>query len=597
MRSIFYSLACGVLVGTSAALQTTTKVCPVLGQVYPVPSGLSSNEKFQAATKLFDAALNTTLETGISTDGAGPFNATTLSIGMFSASEKGLIYQRHYTDPSVRNSKFGTQNADADSIYRLGSISKLLTVYLFLIREGDSRFNDPVTKYIPELAAAASSPPSPNGITPNWNEITIGQLASHMSGIATDYGTSELSYPGVTPPGLPPIPENQAVNCNFVLPDGSFKPCTPEGEYYCIHERGYTDRMIEYLAGVVMEPALFHSGYTPSYSNNGFELLGLVLENITNSDLGKLFTESIVETHCLTHTSLEPPSTLQNAVIPENTTISGWNANLGVLNATGGYFSSTNDMATLGKAMLNGTILSKAQTRRWMKPVTFTANPNQGTGAPWEIFRTQVNGRVIDMYTKNGGFGDYATILVLVPDFDFGFSILTASTRGEAATSPLVYLISEMIASTVLPALDQVAKDQAEAAFAGHYAASSLNSSLTITADDQPGLRVTNWVSNGTEFFQDIGLGNNLGTYVDFRLQPNQLYTEDQVGFTGVGQTMPTPIYTGPFDVNCFTWGSVDRITYGNVGIEEFVFEIDPTTGKATNVQPKALRIKLEKQA
>lgn len=187
MHSIFYFLLCGVLVATSATENTNTKVCPLLGPAYPVPTGLSSNEQFQAATKLIDAALNTTLETGTTVNGPGPYNATTMSIGMFSISEEDLIYQYHYTDPSVRNSKVGLQEVDEDSIYRLGSISKLLTIYLFLIREGDQRFNDPITKYIPELATAvASTSDSLNGITPNWNEITIGQLASHMSGIAID---------------------------------------------------------------------------------------------------------------------------------------------------------------------------------------------------------------------------------------------------------------------------------------------------------------------------------------------------------------------------------------------------------------------------
>ena len=67
----------------------------------------------------------------------------------------------------MRNSSIGTQNVDADSVYRLGSIGKLFTVYLFLIREGDVRFKDPITMYIPELAtASASTAASPNGITP-----------------------------------------------------------------------------------------------------------------------------------------------------------------------------------------------------------------------------------------------------------------------------------------------------------------------------------------------------------------------------------------------------------------------------------------------
>jgi hypothetical protein len=71
-------------------------------------------------------------------------------------SEAGLVHERHYTDPSVALGDVGTKKADADSVYRIGSISQLLTVYLFLIRVGDQRFNDPITKYIPELAAAAA---------------------------------------------------------------------------------------------------------------------------------------------------------------------------------------------------------------------------------------------------------------------------------------------------------------------------------------------------------------------------------------------------------------------------------------------------------
>jgi hypothetical protein len=253
-------------------------------------------------------------------------------------------------------------------------------------------------------------------------------------------------------------------------------------------------------------------------------------------------------------------------------------------------------MATIGKAIMNSTLLSQPQTRRWLKPATFTADVNVGVGSPWEIFRAQVSGRTVDLYTKNGGWGAYSTELVLVPDYEFGFVVLTASALGSTATNAIVYLISEIIGSEVFPVLEEVAKDQAKAAFAGSYATGNLNSSVTITVDDQPGLRVTQWISNGTEILDTILPGGGTGTYVDFRLQPNQLYTGNQIGFTGTYERLPKPIYSGPLDVNCVSWPTVDTFIYGNVGIEEFVFEIDPTTGKATSVSPKALRIKLEKQ-
>lgn len=87
----------------------------------------------------------------------------------------------------MRNSTVGTKSVNSDSVYRLGSIGKVLSVYIFLIQDGDIHWNEPITKYIPELAAAvANNTTAPNGVTPKWNEITLGQLCNHMSGLPRD---------------------------------------------------------------------------------------------------------------------------------------------------------------------------------------------------------------------------------------------------------------------------------------------------------------------------------------------------------------------------------------------------------------------------
>lgn len=61
------------------------------------------------------------------------------------------------------------------------------------------------------------------------------------------------------------------------------------------------------------------SWHTPVYSNNGYELLGLALENITGESFGDTFKTSLVEPLNLTRTFLkvpEPASDL-NAVLYE----------------------------------------------------------------------------------------------------------------------------------------------------------------------------------------------------------------------------------------------------------------------------------------
>ena len=69
----------------------------------------------------------------------------------------------------------------------------------------------------------------------------------------------------------------------------------------------------------------------------------------------------------------------------------------------GGYFSSTNDFATIGKSILNSTLISAARTRRWLKPSSFVNGLNLGVGRPWEINRFQNDdNHTVDIYTKAG---------------------------------------------------------------------------------------------------------------------------------------------------------------------------------------------------
>lgn len=66
---------------------------------------------------------------------------------------------------------------DSNIIYRISSVSNLLIVYTDLAAAGDVSFNEPVTKYIPELAAYTSK--NAAALRTNdidffyWNGITV----------------------------------------------------------------------------------------------------------------------------------------------------------------------------------------------------------------------------------------------------------------------------------------------------------------------------------------------------------------------------------------------------------------------------------------
>lgn len=64
----------------------------------------------------------------------------------------------------------------------------MFTVWAILIEVGDRIWNEPVTRFVPELATAARTLDAKKDPVSyvDWEEVTVGQLASYMSGITRD---------------------------------------------------------------------------------------------------------------------------------------------------------------------------------------------------------------------------------------------------------------------------------------------------------------------------------------------------------------------------------------------------------------------------
>lgn len=174
-----------------ANAENTLGYCPLLGAVFPPPTALSSNSAFTAAKYSISTTLDTICRTG---DGTGDslFNPETNSVSLqiFSARDPNLFYYSHTAAP-VRNASTGVQVVDEDTVFRIGSCSKLWTVLLLLIEAGDASFSEPVVKYIPELGSAAEVAKEKgtkiDGVNAvHWDEVTIGELASQLAGITRD---------------------------------------------------------------------------------------------------------------------------------------------------------------------------------------------------------------------------------------------------------------------------------------------------------------------------------------------------------------------------------------------------------------------------
>lgn len=114
--------------------------CPLLGPVYPAPTALSSSPVIQAAFSNPKNDPETLLAAdNSSSDPYPPARVTTWSIGMFSTTDNSSdpFWQWYYMAASVANSSSGVHTADTDSVYRIGSISKLITVYTMIPSVGN----------------------------------------------------------------------------------------------------------------------------------------------------------------------------------------------------------------------------------------------------------------------------------------------------------------------------------------------------------------------------------------------------------------------------------------------------------------------------
>lgn len=147
----------------------------LLGPQYPHPTSLPSQPPFQSALSSFTTSLTANLT-------QSPYNSTTFSLAIFSTSDEPGQLAWEYHHASTALAAKGGVEVDAEAVYRIGSISKLLTIYLFLVLEGDRLWNEPVARYLPELADLAGE--DVGHAVPDWGAITVGDVAGQVAGLS-----------------------------------------------------------------------------------------------------------------------------------------------------------------------------------------------------------------------------------------------------------------------------------------------------------------------------------------------------------------------------------------------------------------------------
>ncbi|KAK8055214.1 beta-lactamase/transpeptidase-like protein [Apiospora rasikravindrae] len=561
--------------------------CPIYGAEFPKPQRLTESAIWKSAmenlTATFDSidpqAINYSYTVQVFSTNPGP----------------PILFERFTTARDLPKNTTGVKKVDVDTVFRIGSVTKIFTVLTFLAETGDQYFNRPITDFIPELQDIVNRRGNETVDelrTVKWEDITIEALLSQMSGIERDYlilgeiiGTVPLDR--AVRLGFPPLPSRPPCGVNPLC-----------------------DRR-QFFEGIANSYPSFAPWKTPAYSNIAFQLLAYALEKMTGRSFLTSLNQTVLNPLSLQHTYYDnPPERV--GIIPRNVNQTGWRANIGDESPSGNMFASTGDLTALGRAVLGSTVLKPLMTRRWLKPVTYSSDNVAAVGMPWGLRRLRLSStnphRTVTAFTKAGGVGDYSSLLTILPEFDLGITVMVAGPK----TAGGIWTMADYIGAVVLPAYDAATRDDANSRYAGQYVADravypNLTSSIEVTTDPaKPGLGVSSWTSNGTDMVlvaqslqsgmsvpSDPGAGNSSTPAV--RLYYTGLRSGPREAFKAVFEAQGGPDNPGTgFSTDCGTWIDYTGVTYAGMPLDEFIFESDEA-GRVLSVKNLALNVTLQK--
>ena len=594
----------------------STVVADLLGPTYPAPTDLSSSDSHvKKAWSLLSTAFDESLKKNNTTPGFKDLvraGKVTFSTSLFSLRDPAAIdLQYHYTAPQVTSAQYGTNEVNGDSIYRVASISKLITVFTGMLELTDAQWNTPLSEVFPGLASLNKKTGDPLEEI-QWDSITPWTLANQLSGIPTlglpqadalaayniQAATLNVSAESLeAQEGFPPLPLSIFGSCISL-------------EFNCSRS--------SFIDTIASDVPVQLPWATPGYSDLNFMLLGAAISKITGKPFDKMYPDFVFEPLDMASTYVNAP--LSGSAFDDHAVVVGpiegsWNfAENNPTLPSGGILSTINDLNKFGTGVLNSTLLDTVKTREWMKPHTHTASLTTSIGAPWEIVRylNPNTGKVTDIYTKLGDSGAYGGMVALIPDYDAGFTFLNAYYeavptlyRGETALT----LINH-IAEAIIPALEAQAAAEAMTNFVGTYVSedNTINSSLTISFNnsDVPtalsGLSIESWISNGTDMLSvaTTGLGglrpalqpaisnreDGCAGQIAFRASVNSQYSTYLAG--GYGP------FTGFYDANWDVW-TYEGTEYGGYAVRNVVFNVD-AQGYAKSVRIRSTRATLKRK-
>lgn len=182
-----------------------------------------------------------------------------------------------------------------------------------------------------------------------------------------------------------------------------------------------------------------------------------------------------------------------------------------------------------------------------------------------------------------------------MPDYDVGFVILAA----DSDTNPDLNAYADLIATEMIPALEQNSIVAASKSYAGTYI-SATNMSIVIqqAEDSSPGLSLTGFHWGSKDIRATYAEMNNIAPKnLSFRLYPTNVVKQTdnkrKMVFRASFQDVTALADAGT--PTCETWRYVDDFQVNGVSLDAFVFEIEDD--RVVSVEVPALNVTLAKAA
>ena len=285
----------------------------------------------------------------------------------------------------------GNDGSDTEKVYCIGSVSKVYvtTAVMQLVDKGLVGLDTPITEYIPNFRMA----------DPRYTKITVRMLMNHTSGIlGTQYANMEL------------YGDNTMVsNDEFIAMLEDQKLKAEPGEYAC-------------------------------YCNNGFELLRIIVENVSGMSYTDYVKKNISGPVCLSNTGTPMDMFGREDAAAVYSGAQPIEFEYCMAPGSGGIYATASDVAEFGSTFWknDNRLLSQASkdnmATRW---TDLDPEYLEGAGLGWDYVESISYAKQgVKVVGKGGDVGTMHAMLVVAPDNNISVSVL--SSGGSSSFNGLV---------------------------------------------------------------------------------------------------------------------------------------------------------------